>query len=323
MAEHEELGEGFEAKLIFPERVPQPSCHAATVTELPNGDLYAAWYAGSREMGRDVAIYAARLPVGARDWSFPEEIASTPGLSEGNPVLFQEPNGPLWLYFVTIHGLHWRDAVLKRQCSEDGGRTWSPPRMLPASPGIMIRSKMHVLRSGEWLLPLYDEAQWTSMVWITADRGDTWTQHGHLRAPEGVIQPALAYRTDGSLLALLRPGGKGSHLWRSVSTDEGRTWSATAPTEEPNPNSGLDVVALRSGALLLANNPSRTARTPLTLSLSTDGGQQWRTVATIEPGRGEYSYPYLIRASDGTIHLLYTYLRTSIKHVSVKEETLR
>ena len=50
----------YSAAKIF-EQIPNfPSCHASTIAELPNGDLLAAWYAGSREGAKDVAIFASR-----------------------------------------------------------------------------------------------------------------------------------------------------------------------------------------------------------------------------------------------------------------------
>ncbi len=40
---------------------PAPSAHAPTLAELPDGRVAAAWFAGSREGARDVAILLASL----------------------------------------------------------------------------------------------------------------------------------------------------------------------------------------------------------------------------------------------------------------------
>ena len=39
----------YNAGKIFEHISNFPSCHGSTIVELPNGDLRAAWYAGSRE----------------------------------------------------------------------------------------------------------------------------------------------------------------------------------------------------------------------------------------------------------------------------------
>jgi predicted neuraminidase len=89
---------------VFTATPELPSCHAATLTALPNGDLLAAWYAGSREAASDVAIYGARLSQGSVVWSEPFMLANTPGHPEGNPVLFTAPDGGVWLFYVTLTG---------------------------------------------------------------------------------------------------------------------------------------------------------------------------------------------------------------------------
>ena len=43
-----------------------PSCHAATVAELPNGDLVAAFFGGSYEGCRDVCIWMCRKGMYSR-----------------------------------------------------------------------------------------------------------------------------------------------------------------------------------------------------------------------------------------------------------------
>ena len=84
----------------------------------------------------------------------------------------------------------------------------------------------------------------------------------------------------------------------------------------PNPDAGLDAIQLADGRLLLAFNDSPQGRENLRLALSDDEGRTWTRMATIaEESGAEFSYPFLMQASDGDVHLVYTWKRTAIRHV--------
>lgn len=296
-----------------------PSCHAATLTPLAGGDLLVAWYAGSREAAPDVAIYGARLARGSAVWSNPFLLANPPGRPEGNPVLFTAPDGGVWLFYVTLTGDKWTTSRMKVRRSADGGRTWGAECVLSPELGWMVRNRPLALPSGEWLLPAYDERDWTSFVLISDDQGETWRPSTRVTTPPGVIQPAIAPLADGRLLMLLRTGGPGGWIWQATSADSGRTWCQTTPTTVPNNNSGLDLIRLGDGRLLLACNPVADSkrRAPLSLLLSDDEGRTWHHWLNVETGPGEFSYPALLQVDDGTVHIVYTYRRAAIAHVAL------
>jgi predicted neuraminidase len=54
-----------------------------------------------------------------------------------------------------------------------------------------------------------------------------------------------------------------------------------------------------------------------------DEGETWEYKQHLETEVGEYSYPAIIQAHDGGIHITYTYRRTSIMHVEVDESWIQ
>ena len=60
----------------------------------------------------------------------------------------------------------------------------------------------------------------------------------------------------------------------------------------------------------------------INVALSNDG-VKWRTVLTLEKEpKSEFSYPAVIQAADGKVHITYTWKRRSIKHVVLDPEKL-
>jgi predicted neuraminidase len=87
-----------------------------------------------------------------------------------------------------------------------------------------------------------------------------------------------------------------------------------ALTDLPNPNSGTDAVTLADGRHLLVSNHTENGRSPLNVAIS-DDGVAWTPAVTLESAPGEYSYPAVIQAADGGIHITYTWNRQTIAHV--------
>ena len=85
---------------VYGPELPCRYKHPASITQLDNGDLYLAYYGGSGEYAPDTAVYAGRLKKGETEWTTPAAISDTPFLSDGNPVVWQAPDGIVWLFHV-------------------------------------------------------------------------------------------------------------------------------------------------------------------------------------------------------------------------------
>ncbi len=130
----------------------------------------------------------------------------------------------------------------------------------------------------------------------------------------GPIQPTLARRENGDIVAYLRDSGDAPpHAMVSVSKDDGETWSAAVDSDIPNPGSSLEVIELDSGAWVLVLNDTPMGRGRLSAWLSEDEGETWTHKRVIEPsddlpGRS-FGYPSVLQARDGRIHATYSVKR--------------
>ena len=90
---------------------------------------------------------------------------------------------------------------------------------------------------------------------------------------------------------------KNGFIVRAESHDGGKTWSEGQNSAFPNPNSAIEFLKLKSGALLLVFNDSMTSRTPLTAALSTDGDKTYPHRRNIVEGRNSFAYPIGFQAA--------------------------
>jgi predicted neuraminidase len=98
----------------------------------------------------------ARLPKGSKRWSEPQRIDHHPGESYQNPVLFQAPNGALWLIHTTQPaGQGQANAKVLVTKSADNGKTWTTPAVLFDQPGAFVRQPLVTMSNGDWMLPMY------------------------------------------------------------------------------------------------------------------------------------------------------------------------
>ena len=303
------------------ETAPFPECHASTIVETGSGELLAAWFGGTREGALDVAIWGARSKDGK--WSAPFELARETKLSTYNPVLFYTKDKTLWLYYkLGTHPTRWNGA---RMSSKDGGRTWSEKEYLPAGIFGPIKNKPYLLADGTILsgVSMETDYAWTAWVERSTDNGRTWTRQGPIALPDvprGVIQPTIV-PIGKKLRMFLRSTEKVGFIVYSDSKDGGKTWSTAKLTNLPNPNSGIDAVALTDGRIVMIYNHTTKGRTPLNIAVSKDG-DRWSAPLALESEPGEYSYPAIIQAADGKLHATWTWKRQRVKHAVIPLEAL-
>jgi len=300
-----------------------PSCHASTVAELPSGDVIAAWFGGIKESSPDSSHYWARKRKGETQWDPPQLFWDVPEHSAGNPRFFHDGEGVLCTLLPVNFGT-WCNGGSRSflRKSTDAGLTWSEPVLVPELDALLGKNKPIVLGDGSIVLPVTDEVKKTSAAVVYQPDLDRWVVSAPIALPDcgRCIQPTFTPVSDGRLLALMRSGC--GRILRALSGDGGLTWSVPEPTALRNNDSGIDLIRLANGHHVLAFNDTEKGRTPLNLAVSTDDGETWPHQVTLEDAPGEYSYPAIIQAHDGIIHVTYTHLRKHIMHVSLSEEDI-
>lgn len=325
----------IDTQRLFGSEHPGIYKHPASITELACGDLYIAYYGGAGEYDTETAVYGARRKKGETTWSLPVVIADTPFRGDGNPVVWQAPDGLVWLFYVNLYGETWSSARVKAKISQDGAMTWSDSFMLTLQEGTMARGKPIVLMNGDYLLPMYYEtgsdreqtgADTASYFLRYNPKTKVWTETNRIRSPDGNLQPQVVQLNADDLVCYMRRGGgfgpdtKG-YIQIAKSHDGGNTWSDATDTEIKNPNSAVDVVKLKNGHLALVYNDHMYKRTPLTVSISMDQGKTYPFRRDIGGGDNTFAYPYMIQTSDGKILVLYTTNNRSTIMLSTFEES--
>jgi len=133
------------------------------------------------------------------------------------------------------------------------------------------------------------------------------------------IQSTIVRRNSGdpTLIAFLRDR-YGKWVYRTESTDDGRSWSVQEATPLPNPDLMLQAIALNNGHIMLVHNPQQSyISVPtadrnynshmLSVSISTDGGLSWKYSRMLEYAYdGKFLYPAGIQ-DPGCANVYLTY----------------
>jgi len=296
--------------------------HAANLCQAANGDWLCVWFSGSHEGQGDVRIALSRLERAASAWSRSAIVSCDAERSEQNPILFQTPQGPLWLLYTAQQAKPCPrsneqcdtasaqasgpfspqgTAIIRRRISCDHGQTWGPVETFADKAGSFCRQPPLVLDKESWLLGLYYSGLGAhyggdyTVVWRTEDAGRTW-QEAVVPGSTGRVHASLVPCADGSVLAFMRSRAA-DRIYVSRSEDGGRSWSGAVHTELPNNNSSIQALRLASGALAMAYNdhsfgedPQDTlwlgGRYPLVIALSEDDGRTWPWRRVVDLGDG-------------------------------------
>jgi predicted neuraminidase len=320
---------------------PNTMCHVSSICPIGNNKMACTWYAGSREGAEDVAIYFSIFDEEKAIWTNTIVLVDREQCSKelnryikkvGNSLIFNDKNGRLWLFYVSIVTGGWSGSTLNYKVSSDGGHTWSKSQKMVLSPFFNltdnVKNKGVNFYDGSFLLPVYHEfiKKFSQLVWVRPGENAVHYEIRKMSREKKAIQPSLLHTGEKDLSAFFRnmASGERNYILMAYSKDLGQTWSELKDTPLPNPNSGFDMIKLSDGAYLGVINDSFHDRSNLTIVISCDEGKTWKSLKILEyaPGR-KYAYPSINRSDRGFYHITYTYESRGIKHVVFNEAWIK
>jgi predicted neuraminidase len=314
---------------------PFPQCHGSTLARLPDGSFMACWFAGTKEQHPDTAIWWSHLE--GLQWSEPKVAIKVSQEAHWNPVLFPCEDGMAMFFKVGrfpdswdtykcwFNGDSWSEAVkLKSKVFPCGKMTPGPVRgkVVRLSNGTLIApSSIEKIICHFPMIPI-----WESVMHRSTDDGKTWETSfvPFIRREKefgGIIQPSVWEISPGHIAALMRSSN--GFLYRTESSDDGKTWSPAEMTDLPNPNSAVDISPYKN-VIAMVHNPvsgNWVRRSPLSISFANKDGKIFSEPINIESGEGSFSYPAVIDTEDG-FAITYTWNRTHICFVKVNIKSL-
>lgn len=336
------LFEQVDKKLIFePYTCGFKTCHASNICMLKNHSLMCVWFAGTSEGADDIAVWGARLIND--NFEKPKLLARDKKEPHWNPVLFDADGEVLLFYKVGRDISSWQTKI--RRSNNDGLSFGEAVDLVPGDYGGRGPVRCKVIRlsdgsiiagnsieRGVWAA-FADKSNISARKWTLSNRiyidvkysGENTNENSNIKVSKqsffgrGVIQPTIWESKRGNVHMLLRSSE--GYIYRADSNDYGVSFGKAYKTILPNNNSGIDVVKMDDGLLVLCLNPvgiNWGKRTPLVIMTSRDNGISWNNEFTIEDAiDGEFSYPSII-SYDKYVYISYTYDRKSIAYVCLK-----
>jgi predicted neuraminidase len=254
---------------------------------------------------------------GGQTWSDDDTlvVANHAGQNVMSVSLLRAVDGRILLFYMRKDNIHDCCPVLR--VSTDEAASWSAPAdLLPRSLAdyyVLNNSRVIQLSSGRIVVPLSRRTGNTAkgfnlhgemVCCFSDDGGVVWEVSAPAAAAYAgdgtqiVLQePGLIERRDGSIMMLCRTHS--GCQYRTVSTDQGSSWSQPEPTAILSPCSPASLIRLpATGDLLMVWNDHRDVapdlagkRTPFTAAVSSDDGLTWSAPLTLEDApHGWYCY---------------------------------
>lgn len=252
-------------------------------------------------------------------WGTPRRLVTSPFLNistlvKGAPFFYGDGTMGLPVYheFISKFGeilhLDKNGAVMDKQRLTAGGNGALQPVVLVKTPSEALALMRY---SGK-------DAPHRVIAVSTSDGGQHWTAPAKSSLPNPNAALSAIVLADGRMLAVLNHQESGRDtLSLMVSTDGGVNWKTAYQFEDQSATRSQQLGEAQYLKVVEGLVKDVVAANP-------DGYVESTKRQACEKGgcRFEFSYPYLIRAQAGDFHLVYTWNRSFIKHVTFTEAWL-
>ena len=278
-----------------------PSVHAASLAELPDGRIAAAWFAGAREGAGDVRIVFSVFNPQEAEWEFPKPIANREQTIRdthrsvrklGNPVIYTHGQR-LHLFYVSAGLGGWAGSSINHRYSDDLGEHWSGANKLIVSPFLnistLVRTSPIPMADGSLGLPVYHELGTKYGEWLKLTETADVISKVRMPHPKATLQPSVVPLDEKRAIAFLRDASPENGQIQVVQTeDAGEHWQAMEAAPMANPDASIAAIKLSDGSVLLAGNPG-TGRETLELWLSDKTLKKWQKVKVFDGSEARIS----------------------------------
>ncbi|WP_197454431.1 FAD-dependent oxidoreductase [Stieleria varia] len=266
-------------------------------------------------------------------WSEPRYLTPVPPNSDPDSVHYgtRTDKGMRWI----SRGFWQRDGELLALCSlDEAAGFFGPGLRLHAfrwtgsgwdDAGIVADNAINnfppkKIDSGDWMMSRrkYDYKKSGVEFLVGGVKSiDDWESFPVLGTSDALSaeEPLWWSLPDDRLVALFRDNQGSKFLYRSISEDQGRTWTRPIRTNFPDATSKLFGLRLSDGRYVLISNSNPRARNPLTIAIS-DDGLVFKQLAWLVGGR-HVDYPHAIE-HDGHLLVAFAGGKQSVEILRIK-----
>ncbi|TWT34666.1 golvesin C-terminal-like domain-containing protein [Blastopirellula retiformator] len=304
-----------------------------------DGRYWAMWSDGPEVEDRVGQRVAYATSKDGLMWSEPQYMTPVPPNSGEDSPLYntRSAEGFRWI----SRGFWQRDGQLLALCSLDEGAgffgkslelrafRWDEPQQQWIDHALVHKNAINnfppkKIPTGEWMMSrrTYDYSR-HGVEFLTGgvDAIDKWESFPVLGSSQELAaeEPYWWVLPDGRLTALFRDNWQRGYLYRSFSSDNGRTWSRPLQTDFPDARSKFSGVRLADGRYVLVSNPHPKRRDPLALSISDDGVVFTKMGYLV--GRRHVDYPHVIE-QDGHVLVAFAGGKRTVEVLKIRLEDI-